>query len=373
MTRDEVTPMPDQTLPDKSNSLARTVDMIRYLPRDPAAYRPKIGMIGMGMISQYHLKAYQAAGYDVVALCDVIRERAVERRDAFYPSAVVTTDYREILARDDIQVVDIATHPAERVSVIREALNARKHVLSQKPFVLDLAVGEELVTLAQQQGVKLAVNQNGRWAPHFSFIREVVKAGVIGDVLCIRQGVHWDSTWVAGTPFEDIEDMILYDFAIHYFDFIASLIGDKATRVQASRSHAASQTVKPPMLNQVIIEFKGGQASLSFDAQILHGSLDHTLVGGSKGTIVSRGPYLGEQKITLYAEGEEVSPELVGTWFDNGFHGTMAELLCAVEENREPLNGAAANLNSLALGFAAIAAAHSHGSVVPGEERRIRS
>ncbi len=109
-----------------------------YKPRHPENYRPKIGMIASGGITETHCKAYKKAGFEVVALCDLIEERAKKRQTQFFPNAFVTTDYRELLKRDDIEVVDIATHPAERLPLIEAALLARKHVLSQKPFVLDL-------------------------------------------------------------------------------------------------------------------------------------------------------------------------------------------------------------------------------------------
>src|SRR3954464_13079712 len=153
---------------------------LAYLPPRPRAYRPKIALIGCGGISEYHLRAYQALQLDVVALCDQSRERAEKRRVEFYPHAAIATDYRDVLRRDDIEIVDVATHPNERIAIIEAALRASKHVLSQKPFVLDLEVGERLVALAAENGVKLAVNQNGRWAPHFSYLAAAVEAGVVG-------------------------------------------------------------------------------------------------------------------------------------------------------------------------------------------------
>ena len=177
-----------------------TAPDLPYPPRDPKNYRPRIGMIACGGITETHLTAYKKAGYNIVALCDLIEERARKRQAQFYPDALVTTDYREVLARDDIEVVDIATHPRERVPLIEDALKAGKHVLSQKPFVLDLDVGQRLADLADQQGVKLAVNQNGRWAPHFSYIRHAVKGGLIGDLMSAHVAVHWDHTWTIGTP-----------------------------------------------------------------------------------------------------------------------------------------------------------------------------
>lgn len=343
-----------------------------YRPRDPKSYRPNIGLIGCGGITQTHLTAYRQAGYSVVALCDLVEETARKRQAEFYPNADVYTDYRKVLERDDIEVVDIATHPPERAPVIEAALKAKKHVLSQKPFVVDLDLGERLVQLADDQGVKLAVNQNGRWAPHFSYAREAVKAGVLGDLISAHVGVHWDHTWVAGTPFEKIEDVILYDFSIHWFDFVSTLLGDRrATRVSALKTRAVNQAIRPPMLAEAIVEFEGGQASLVFDATVKFGSLDRTYVAGTAGTIHSLGPNLGEQTLTLYTERGVSQPALEGSWFPDGFHGTMGELLCAIEEGREPMNSACDNLKSLALCFAAIAAATDGQPKVPGEVRRL--
>jgi predicted dehydrogenase len=362
----------DYSLKGKSEGGAVAAPDLPYRPRDPKHYRPKIGLIGCGGISASHLKAYQAAGYDVVALCDLNRDRAEKRRKEFYPEAKTYIDSAELLRRDDIEVVDIATHPKERVALIEAALNAGKHVLSQKPFVLDLDTGERLADLADQRGLRLAVNQNGRWAPHLSYLREAVRAGVIGDLISAHVGIHWDHSWIAGTPFEQIDDVILYDFAIHWFDFVATLLGERnATRIQASRNVVVGQNIAIPMVAQAIVEFDGGQASLVFDGHLKHGTEDRTYVGGTKGSLVSRGSNLGEQRVTVYMEEGIASPNLTGAWFNDGFHGTMGELLCAIEDGREPMNGARNNLNSLALCFAGIAAARDGASKIPGEVRRL--
>lgn len=339
-----------------------------YLPPKPKSYRPNIGLIGCGGITATHLTAYKEAGFNVVALCDVHRDNAEKRRREFYPDAQVYTDHKEVLARDDIEVLDIATHPPERVLLLKDALNARKHVLSQKPFVLDLDTGEKLADLADKKGVKLAVNQNGRWAPHLSYMRHAVQQEVIGDLLSAHIRIHWDHTWIQGTLFERIHDIIFYDFAIHWFDFVATLLGErKATRVHASKTRALGQKMAPPMLAQALVEFEGGQASLVFDAHLSHGANDTTYVGGTQGSIISSGPNLGEQTVTLHLPQGITKPNLKGSWFPGGFAGTMGELLCAIEENRAPQNNARDNLKSLALCFAAIAASTEGTPQIPGE------
>jgi predicted dehydrogenase len=148
-----------------------------YQARDPAHWRAQIGLIACGGITKDHLTAYRRAGYRVTAMCDPVLHRARKRKTEFYPEARVCRDYHDLLKRDDVEVVDIATHPQPRAKIIEDALLAGKHVLSQKPFVLDLDVGQRLVELADRRGLKLAVNQNGRWAPHFSYIRQAIGAG----------------------------------------------------------------------------------------------------------------------------------------------------------------------------------------------------
>ena len=239
-----------------------------YKPQSPKTYRPNIGLVACGGITEAHLKAYVKAGFNVVALCDLIEERAVKRQQQFYPDAMVTTDYRDVLKREDIEVVDIATHPRERAPLIEAALQSRKHVLSQKPFVLDLDVGQRLADLADAQGVRLAVNQNGRWSPHFSYMRQAIQAGLLGDLMSLHLGVHWDHTWTQGTPFENIYDLILYDFAIHWFDIVSHLLGDrKAQRVYATRSRAIGQTLRPPMLAQAMIPSLKAGRRLSYSTR----------------------------------------------------------------------------------------------------------
>ena len=168
-------------------------DLPYQAPR-PKSYAPNIGLIGCGGITSYHLDAYRALGQCVVAFCDNDEAKAIERRDTYAPEGEVYTDYRDVLARDDIAVVDIATHPEVRVPIIEAAINAGKHVLSQKPFVTDLAEGKRLCDLADTQGVKIAINQNGRWAPHLSYALKAIEADVLGEVSSLDVTMQWDHT-----------------------------------------------------------------------------------------------------------------------------------------------------------------------------------
>lgn len=346
---------------------------VAYRPPMPKTYRPKIGMIGTGGISGSHLDAYRNAGWDVAALWNRTTSKAEEKAAKFCPNARVEAHWRAILDNPDIDVVDVTLHPEHRVEIIHAALKAGKHMLSQKPFVTDLDTGMDLVKLAQDQGVRLAVNQNARWAPYFAFMREAAQAGHIGQILSVHLAVHWTHGWTAGTPFDEIEDLILYDFGVHWFDFVSSIIGDRAEAVFASAARGAGQTNKVPLLAQAMVRVDGGQASLVFDGGVPHGPRDTTFVGGTEGSMVSDGPDLSQQQVTLTTPAGIARPMLEGQWFNDGFKGTMGELLCAIEDDREPSNGAAANLRSLAMAFAAVRSRMTGKEVEIGAARRLES
>lgn len=345
---------------------------LAYRPPMPRTYRPRIALVGTGGITQSHCDAYRAARFDVAAFHDIDKERAIARRDAYFPEAEIADSLDEILRRTDIEVLDIATHVAIRADLIQSAIEAGKHVLSQKPFVLDLDHGDWLCGLARRRGVRLAVNQNGRWAPHLAWIREAVRSGHIGDPVGVHAAIHWDHTWVAGTPFETYRDLILADFGIHWFDFVSSILGDRPVEsIHAQRRPAAGQTIAPPLAASVLMGYAGGQATLVFDAATRFGSQDHTVVAGTAGLVRSTGPDLGDQRVTLVNREGTSEPRLEGKWFNDGFAGTMGELLLAIEEGREPEHGAQSNLRSLALCFAAVASADDGLPKRPGDIRRM--
>jgi predicted dehydrogenase len=336
-------------------------------------YNPPIGLIGCGGISEQHLKAYAAAKYNVVALCDLIPERAEKRREQFFPQARVYTDYRELLRRDDVEVVDLATHPQDREYLIPAAIAAGKHVLSQKPFVLDLDKGRKFDALAKKHGVKLAINQNGRWAPYFSYMRLAVAKGLVGDPFGVHLACHWDHEWIAKTHFDSVHHIVLYDFAIHWFDMLNCLmLGKPAKRVTASLAYAQGQRSTPPLLGQAIVEFEGGQASLVFDAATHFASRETAIVVGTEGTLEASGEVCNATDLTLSTKRGVAKPD-VGTahWFPTGMHGSMAELLAAIEQDREPANNPLDNLKGLAMCFAAVASAESGKPVEVGRAKRV--
>ncbi|MGF1449481.1 MAG: Gfo/Idh/MocA family protein [Opitutales bacterium] len=339
-----------------------------YKPPRPQRFKPRIGLVGCGGITRQHLKAYQLDGYEVVAVCDLNEAVARQRIHDFGLRADVYTDHHALLAREDVDVVDAALHPAPRAGVIADALDAGKHVLSQKPFVQDLKVGRALVERAQAKGLRLAVNQNGRWAPYVAYAHALISAGYLGPLTSVTMALNWDHTWISGTAFERVRHVILYDYAIHWFDFLTLFFGEtKPVQVQAVMRRVHGQGLAPAMLAQIIVAYPEASAVLSFNGHSRFGGTEHWIVAGTQGTFEHRGAVTENGTNTLHTANGQADIALEGVWMPDGFRGTMGELLCAIEEDREPSHSAHSNLQSLELCFAAMQSAEQEGQPIqPG-------
>lgn len=360
----------------RSKTLNRPLDLPELAYRPPRAknYQPTIGLIGCGGITSEHLQAYRQAGYHVAAFADPDLTKAARRRDEYAPQADVYTSSDDLLGRQDIDIVDIATHPEVREQLIEDALLAGKHVLSQKPFVTDLERGRRLCQLADERDCRLAVNQNGRWAPWVSWMRAAIENQLIGNVSSVDTIISWDHSWVKGTSFEQIPHLILYDFAIHWFDMLHGYTrGQRASEVYASVLKLPSQEVGPPLMAQVSVQFEHCQASLSFRGSSPWGSINQTHITGTHGTLTSQGPGLDEQTVTLHTAEGTASPVLEGSWFPGGFDGAMSELVVAVEQQREPVNCGRENLSVLEIAFAAMQSAELGVPVTVGDVQKVKA
>ncbi len=327
-----------------------------FRPHDPKKYHPGIGIIGCGAIVFSHLKGYQLGKYRIVAMAD-IDEKNLKEKALLVPGAKIFTDYRELLALPEIEVVDCATHPAPRVQIIKDALEAGKHVLSQKPFVLDLQVGKELVKLAKKKKLLLAVNQNGRWSPDWNYAYQAIHTGLIGEVMSAHMCVYRDQSRIADGEHDKIRHTALCDWGIHWFDILRCWINKEPKRVFVSVAKAPNQKASTPLLAQAIIEYENAQATLVFDLSQSIGQGTSFFIGGTEGAIVGTGPDLNHQVLELRRSEGTYCPNFEGSSPFDPFRGTMGELLCAIEENREPWNSAEDNLNSLRLCFAACSSA----------------
>ena len=190
----------------------------------------------------------------------------------------------------------------------------------------------------------LAVNQNGRWAPHLAWMREAVRAGLVGERPRRRRLDPLE-------PWLDQGHRLRGYRRPHPLRLRRPLVrfprepDRRPRRPRSSRraAHAAGAAGAAAADGAGARRLRR-RPGVARSSTARRGSAPRTAPSsaGSVGTLNSRGPDLGDQAVTLTTDAGIARPELEGTWFKEGFRGTMGALLSAVEDGRQPLNAPAA-------------------------------
>lgn len=147
----------------------------------PGSAPLRVAMVGTGMISPFHLRAWQkVADVQVVALVDPDSARAAARAGEF-GVALRFPDLRSLLEREALDAIDIASPRETHGELVRLAAEAGVAVLCQKPLVPTLAEAEALVNDIGGR-VRVMVNQNFRFRPHYQKMSGWIRDGIMGEL-----------------------------------------------------------------------------------------------------------------------------------------------------------------------------------------------
>lgn len=148
----------------------------------------RIGLIGCGNIgARAHAPAYaHLPEATLVAVCDVNITRAHEVARA--TGATPYLDYHQLLAREDIDAVDICLPTYLHAQVSIEALSQGKHVLCEKPMAVTLDEADAMITAARKAGRVLMIGHVRRFDPRYVAIKQALEKGNIGQLVHIRRG-----------------------------------------------------------------------------------------------------------------------------------------------------------------------------------------
>jgi predicted dehydrogenase len=340
-----------------------------YRPAFPPGYRPGLGLVGCGDIARsWHLPAYAQYGVDVVGVYDPAPEATQGIRERFPFVRRVFSSLDELLADDEIEIVDVATRPDVRPELIRRAIDAGKHVLAQKPLAFDLDAARRLVDEAEERGVRVAVNQNGRWSPPWRIATLLIEQHAIGDVLAVTHIHDRPLPPLVGTHFDELEHFVIYDYFVHWIDICRCWFDGNAVETVRAFDHRTPdqpEETKSPWAAWVAIQYADGASALIRnvgEARTKRPSCPFW-VHGTEGTI--RGSVLlGSDFVELERDGVTSGYTLEGAWYPDGFAGALGELVTAIAEDREPFNSARDNLLTLAMTLAACRSAEQGGRPV---------
>ena len=200
-----------------------------------------VGMVGYAFMGAAHSQAWRTAphAFDLplrpvlTALCG--RDRAAAEAAAQrYGFGRVETDWRALLERDDVQLIDVCTPGDSHAEISIAALDAGKHVLCEKPLANTVAEAEAMAAAAaraQARGVRSMVGFNYRRVPALALARELIASGRVGEIRHVRASYLQD--WLADPAFpltwrlqkEHAGSGALGDLGAHVVDLAQYLTG----------------------------------------------------------------------------------------------------------------------------------------------------
>lgn len=300
----------------------------------------RVAIIGCGVIGQKRANALGEAR--LVACADTILDRA--RSLAHGRSAIATSDWREIIDRDDVDVVIVATINSMLAEISAAALAAGKHVLVEKPAARNVAELDLVIEAQRQSDSLVHVGFNHRYHPALQKSYEIVLSGELGEMMFVRGRyghggrIGYDKEWRANPALSGGGELI--DQGVHLIDLARRFLGE----LTDVRGQASTFFWDMPVDDNAFLHLRnaGGQTAFlhasctewknlfSLEVYGRGGKLDIGGLGGSYGT----------EQLTWYRMLPEMGPPVAQTWEfpgpDGSWQTELAEFFDDIRLGRSP-------------------------------------
>lgn len=236
-------------------------------------------------------------------------------------------DWRELVTRDDVDVVIVNSVPTQHREITCAALEAGKHVIVEKPIATTLEDADAMIECAERCGRELMVPFNLRFLPAYQEVRRLLDAGAIGRLVSGYGSAHWrwDDNEAGARPGEvnewrarrlDVGGGLIFEETIHLVDLLRWFSGGEVTEITAFRDNFGHRAGSPIGEHPEGVEdraaavcrFDNGMYGL-IDTSFIQGATWQTRLQGTKGEIhvthrLNEG-YVDNPEVFLYTEDGE--------------------------------------------------------------------
>jgi len=311
--------------------------------RDIAAVQLPVYIIGAGgIVNTAHLPAYQLAGFQVQAICDLDPVKVMSTAERFSIPKVFHSAGEMLQQLPANAIVDMAV-PGPAMIPLLNQLPQGCSVLLQKPMGDDLQAANEILAICRRKQLKAAVNFQLRYAPFILEVKKMMADGRLGIINDIEINVNVYTPWhlwdfLMASPRVEI----LYH-SIHYIDLVRHLLGNPES-VYAKTTKHASMPALASVRSNIIMDY-GEMVRANILTNHCHNygtpkQQSYIKIEGDKGAVLIRFGALinyprGEADSFEYVVLEEgKSPEwkeakIDGSWFPHAFIGTMEQVMLA--------------------------------------------
>lgn len=277
-----------------------------------AGRKVRVGVLGAGRWANVaHLPGWtRDPRCEVVVVCDVDRRLAEETGPKF-GAAVVSDDYREVVARDDLDVIDVCTPSHTHFELSMAALENGKHVLCEKPVAFDFRETIRAAEIARSKGLKTKLGFTFRYSPAMLYMKELVDQGFCGEPY-IYNAYEQNSQWInPQTPLRQVDpDMDQSQIAVSSLEGYGAPVIDLARFMTGSELTSVVGTLKN-FVPERMVRATGTMMRMNIDdGDIFIAEFANGAIGSVQTSFVTVGNYPGIE-VRLYGSKGAIITRLV--------------------------------------------------------------
>lgn len=300
-----------------------------------------VGIIGAGGITRSHRAAWvKLDNARVVAVSDLDGDRARDTAE-FVGAEQWTTDYHELLQRDDIDAVDICTTESTHGFIAVDAADAGKQIMVEKPIATTIQDADKIIEAAARNKVTLMVAHSHRFFDHTKTAKDSIDAGDIGQPVYIRwtsTSDSWKQDWTGNRVSAGATGGNIITNGCHMTDLLNHLMGAQPVSVYCQARNITSPHLEMNDFFIMTIKYDNGAIAAVEAARALvpRGSSHFAFnIIGTEGEL-TLGPHIGGsmyQREWLYNAG---GLQFQNGTFQTGFDREIAAFVRTLEEGSSP-------------------------------------
>ena len=324
-------------------------------------------LIGCGRIAVNHIRAALANDLEIAAVCDVVPEHmeallaryGLEKEKSIHRYA----DYKEMLEQERPELAAIATESGLHAEIALHCIERGIHVMIEKPMAMSMTDADKIVERAKRTGVKVCVCHQNRFNLSVRELRKALEAGRFGRLSHGTIHVRWNrdreyyaqASW-RGTWAQD--GGCLMNQCIHGIDLLRWMMGDEVEEVYAQTARQFHGYLECEDVGAAVVRFRNGAlGTIEGTTNVFPKNLEETLyLFGEHGTVKLGGKSCNTIDVWEFDCETEHDEKLKLGFFEetenvygNGHPVLYADMIEAIQRNREPYVDAEAGRRALEL------------------------
>lgn len=251
-----------------------------------------VGVVGYGPyggMGHFHGAGCEATpGLRLAAIAEPSPARRESALDQ-YPNITAYSDAGELFRDSEVDLMIIATPPNTHYQLARDALEAGKHVVLEKPMALTVAEADELIDVARRRERVLTVHQNRRFDADYLALARLIEDGVLGEVFNIETFVgSFEHPCRAWHSEESVSGGAAYDWGSHHIDWILQLYQDRPTEIFVTDHKRVWHDVTNVDQISIRMVFGDGREATFVQSDVAGERKPKFYVQGTRGTVTGR-------------------------------------------------------------------------------------